>query len=70
EHLLACHQAIQEGVPLSGYFAWSLLDSFEWNHGYNVKFGLVHVDHETQTRTIKRSGHWYGQVTREHGIPS
>ena len=70
EHLFACHQAIQEGVPLTGYFAWSLLDSFEWNHGYTVKFGLVHVDHETQTRTIKRSGHWYGQVTREHGIPN
>jgi beta-glucosidase len=46
-------------VPLEGYFAWSLLDNFEWAEGYDKRFGLVRVDFPTQTRTVKASGTWY-----------
>ena len=68
EHLLQAHRAIQDGVPLRGYFAWSLLDNFEWAEGYDKRFGLIHVDYPTQTRTLKQSGRWYADVTREHGV--
>ena len=50
-----------EGVDVGGYFAWSLLDNFEWAQGYTPRFGLIHVDYETQQRTVKDSGLWYGQ---------
>ena len=68
DHLLQAYRAIEAGVPLRGYFAWSLLDNFEWAFGYTRRFGLVHVDYATQARTIKRSGRWYAGVTREHGV--
>jgi beta-glucosidase len=55
EYLAAAHEAIQEGVKLKGYFVWSLLDNFEWAFGYRPRFGIVHVDYETQTRTPKDS---------------
>ena len=58
-HLEAAAAALDEGVPLIGYFAWSLLDNFEWALGYGTRFGIVHVDFETQRRTLKASGHWY-----------
>jgi beta-glucosidase len=58
-HLLASRRAIRAGVPLRGYFAWSLLDNFEWAEGYAKRFGIVHVDFRTQVRTIKDSGRWY-----------
>ena len=58
-HLRAAAAAIGDGVPLIGYFAWSLLDNFEWAMGYGTRFGLVHVDFATQRRTIKASGLWY-----------
>jgi beta-glucosidase len=61
-HLEICHRAIQEGIPLKGYFAWSLMDNFEWSYGYSKRFGLVHVDYETQQRTIKYSGQYYRDV--------
>ena len=54
------------GAPLAGYFAWSLLDNFEWAYGYAKRFGLVHVDYETQRRTIKASGHRYAEIIRRH----
>lgn len=66
-HLNAARQAISEGVPLKGYFAWSLLDNFEWSHGYSKRFGIVHVDYATQQRTIKSSGAFYREVIRSHG---
>jgi beta-glucosidase len=58
-HLAAAADAIDEGVPLVGYFVWSLLDNFEWALGYGTRFGIVHVDYATQRRTVKSSGLWY-----------
>lgn len=54
-HMEAVHQVIAEGMPLKGYFAWSLLDNYEWSYGYEKRFGLVYVDYETQKRTPKSS---------------
>ncbi|HEX5719037.1 MAG TPA: GH1 family beta-glucosidase [Thermoanaerobaculia bacterium] len=66
-HLLAAHDAIKKGVNLRGYFAWSLLDNFEWSHGYSKRFGIVHVDFETQRRTPKASALLYSEVIRTRG---
>ncbi|MEU0255569.1 GH1 family beta-glucosidase [Streptomyces sp. NPDC006184] len=65
-HLAACASAARKGAPLAGYFAWSLLDNFEWAYGYAKRFGLVHVDYRTQVRTIKGSGHRYADIVRVH----
>lgn len=59
QYLAQVLRAKQEGVPVSGYFVWSFLDNFEWAEGYRPRFGLVHVDYQTQQRTIKDSGFWY-----------
>ncbi|HEX9038587.1 MAG TPA: GH1 family beta-glucosidase [Ktedonobacterales bacterium] len=59
DHLEAVAQAIEHGAPVAGYFAWSLMDNFEWAEGYNKRFGLVYVDFATQRRIIKDSGRWY-----------
>ena len=67
EHIQALHAALMAGVDLRGYFAWSLLDNFEWNHGYSKRFGIVHVDYETQRRTPKRSARFYSEVIRSRG---
>jgi beta-glucosidase len=64
QHLDAMAQAIGEGVPMTGYFAWSLFDNYEWGHGYHKRFGIVHVDFETQRRTPKRSALAYRDVIR------
>ncbi|MFQ6853219.1 GH1 family beta-glucosidase [Streptomyces sp. 35M1] len=66
EHLAACARAVAEGAPLAGYFAWSLMDNFEWAYGYDKRFGLVHVDYATQRRTVKSSGLRYAELIREH----
>ena len=52
---------------MRGYFAWSLLDNFEWASGYAITFGLLHVDQATQARTMKASGEYYGEVIRTNG---
>jgi len=67
-HLRACHDAIRSGVPLKGYFAWSLMDNFEWAWGYTRRFGLVYVHYPTQQRILKASGRWYADVARRHGL--
>ncbi|MDP9465168.1 MAG: family 1 glycosylhydrolase, partial [Actinomycetota bacterium] len=67
-HLSQVHQAMEDGVPVEGYFAWSLLDNFEWAHGYGPKFGLVEVDMATQHRTPKQSALWYAEVARSGEI--
>lgn len=58
-HLKECRHAISNGIPLKGYYAWSLLDNFEWTFGLNKRFGLIHVDFESYQRTIKNSGYFY-----------
>ncbi len=58
-------RAKQEGVPVDGYFVWSLLDNFEWAEGYRPRFGIVHVDYETQKRTLKDSGKWYSELIKD-----
>jgi beta-glucosidase len=63
-HLIACERAIESGVPLKGYFAWSLLDNFEWAWGYSRRFGMVYVDYPTQRRIPKSSARWYAEVIR------
>ncbi|MEH0829371.1 MULTISPECIES: GH1 family beta-glucosidase [unclassified Micromonospora] len=65
-HLAACAAARERGVPIDGYFAWSLLDNFEWAYGYDKRFGLVHVDYATQQRTVKASGLRYAELIRAH----
>jgi beta-glucosidase len=61
-HLAAAADALAVGVPVRGYFVWSLLDNFEWSYGYSKRFGLVHVDFATQVRTVKQSGRWYQEL--------
>jgi beta-glucosidase len=68
-HLTAAHEAITAGVDLRGYFVWSLLDNFEWAHGYGKRFGIVHIDYSTQRRTWKDSAHWYRDVIAAGGVP-
>ncbi|MDX8032057.1 GH1 family beta-glucosidase [Lentzea sp. BCCO 10_0856] len=67
-HVRACAEAAAHGVPLKGYFAWSLLDNFEWSYGYAQRFGIVHVDYATQRRTLKDSARWYADVIRRGGL--
>ncbi|MCB9458473.1 MAG: beta-glucosidase [Anaerolineaceae bacterium] len=64
-HFGQAQRAIEDGIPLKGYFVWSLLDNFEWAYGYQMRFGLVYVDYETQRRIIKDSGHYLAQVIRQ-----
>ncbi len=59
QYLLGLLRAKKEGVNIKGFFAWTLMDNFEWAEGYKARFGLIHVDFETQLRTIKSSGHWF-----------
>jgi len=67
EHLRAARSAIAGGADLRGYFVWSLLDNYEWSHGYSKRFGIVHVDFETQKRTPKASARFYSEVIRTGG---
>lgn len=59
QHLAVTAAAARAGVDVRGYFVWSLIDNFEWSYGYDRRFGIVHVDFETQKRIIKDSGYWY-----------
>jgi beta-glucosidase len=65
-HLDAVADAREAGADIRGYFAWSLMDNFEWGYGYDKRFGIVHVDYETQQRTVKQSGHWFSDTIRDN----
>ncbi|MFE4466566.1 GH1 family beta-glucosidase [Oerskovia sp. NPDC056781] len=69
-HLRAVKDAIDDGADVRGYFAWSLLDNFEWSWGYSKRFGIVRVDYETQERTVKASGRWFAQVASQNAVPA
>jgi beta-glucosidase len=68
QHFIAVRQAMQDGVDIRGYFVWSLLDNFEWGHGFTKRFGIIHVDYTTQKRKIKDSGEWYAGVIRSNQV--
>ncbi|MCX8072547.1 MAG: GH1 family beta-glucosidase [Candidatus Binatia bacterium] len=68
QHLLRAARAIADGVPLRGYFCWSLLDNFEWTFGYTQRFGIVYVDFDSQQRIVKDSGYFYSSVVRTNAI--
>lgn len=68
EYLRAAHRAVVEGYPLRGYFAWSLMDNFEWAYGYDRRFGLTYIDYDTQTRIPKASFHWYTECIRQNRV--
>jgi len=67
-HLRAGRRAIQAGVPLSGYYVWSLMDNFEWANGYSKPFGLIRTDYTTQERQPRASAIWYGQAAQRNGL--
>jgi beta-glucosidase len=67
-HLAATHDALQEGVPVKGFYFWSLVDNFEWAEGFSARFGLVHLDLDSGQRALKRSGEMYSEICRIGGI--
>lgn len=67
-HFIQTRLAMQDGVDVRGYMVWSLMDNFEWGHGYTKRFGVIRVDYETQGRTIKDSGEWYAEVMRRNEV--
>ncbi|MBI3175515.1 MAG: beta-glucosidase [Chloroflexi bacterium] len=68
QHFIQARLAMQDGVDLRGYFVWSLLDNFEWSHGFTKRFGLIRVDYDTLQRTVKDSGKWYAEVIRKNQV--
>ncbi len=68
QHFIQTRLAMQDGVDVRGYFVWSLLDNFEWAHGFTKRFGLIHVNYDTQERIIKDSGNWYADVIRKNQV--
>lgn len=70
DHLHAVHRSIANGAPVAGYFVWSLMDNFEWAHGYSQRFGLVWVDYDTLARIPKQSAFWYRAVIERNGLES
>ena len=68
EHFVAAHHAIQIGIPLKGYFVWSLMDNLEWGFGFAQRFGLIWADFNTQQRFLKDSALWYRRIIEENGL--
>ena len=64
EHIDAVGEALDAGADVRGYFVWSLLDNFEWAHGYDKRFGIIRVDYDTLVRTLKDSARWYADLVR------
>ena len=69
-HLAQLSQMVASGLDIRGYYVWSLLDNFEWAQGYTQRFGVVHVDYDTQQRTPKASAHWLQTLMRDHALQS
>ena len=67
-HIQMVWKAIQAGIPVTAYLQWSLMDNFEWARGYSQRFGAIHVDYETQKRTIKDSAYWFSDVIKRNGL--
>jgi beta-glucosidase len=69
EHFKHAHKAIEEGIPLKGYYVWSIMDNFEWAYGNSKRFGLIYVDYkDNQKRYLKESAKWYRDVIERNGI--
>ena len=68
QHLERLLKAIEAGIPVRGYFYWSLMDNFEWALGTSSRFGLAYTDYSTQKRTLKESAIWYGKVAAENAL--
>jgi len=68
-HLQELHAALERGAPVRSYYAWSLLDNWEWAHGFDRRFGLFRVDYDTQARVPKDSAWWYREVATTNEIP-
>ncbi len=68
DHFRALQKAITQGAPIKGYFAWTLMDNFEWSHGYNKRFGLIYVDYPTQRRIPKDSAHFYRETVKKNAV--
>jgi beta-glucosidase len=68
DHIRACHRALDEEANLHGYFVWTLIDNFEWSHGYSAPFGLVRVDRATLQRIPKASYEWFARVAQTGAI--
>ncbi|WP_022868636.1 GH1 family beta-glucosidase [Schaalia vaccimaxillae] len=68
DHIKAVRMAIEAGADVRGYFAWSLMDNFEWAYGYSKRFGILHVDYDTFERTWKDSAHWYSKLAKTGAI--
>ncbi len=66
-YLLELEKAIDEGIPVIGYQQWSIMDNYEWAHGYQMRFGLIYVDYQTQARVLKDSAYWYSNVIKTNG---
>jgi beta-glucosidase len=67
-HLAQVHRAMQDGIPVKGYFHWSFIDNFEWDLGYDKRFGLVYVDFKTQQRILKESARWFAKVIQDNAV--
>lgn len=65
DYIRAVGKAIEQGAPVKGYFAWSLMDNFEWAYGYSKRFGIVYIDYPTQRRILKESAHWYARFIHQ-----
>jgi len=61
---------VDDGVPVRGYFYWSLMDNFEWAWGYAKRFGIVRVDYDTQSRTPKASANAYAKIISDRALPA
>ncbi len=66
-YLTQLKRAVSDGVPVFGYLYWSLMDNFEWNSGFDPRFGLIHIDYATKKRTLKDSAYFYKEIILENG---